>query len=101
MARSVADLRILFEVLAGFPTTADLVYGAKVPFRSPKTDVRISFAPCSSMAFPFSPPFEKPFSTPLPRLAQDGFTVDAFQFEASSGLPISGISFSASFPRAP
>jgi amidase len=84
LARSVADLRILFEVLAGFDDRDP--FSAPVPLRIPNASVRIGVMP-QFYAIPVQAAVRKAVTDAATALAQDGFTVDQFQPEGIERAP--------------
>lgn len=84
MARSVADLRILFEILAGFDDRDP--FSAPVPLRSPSTNVRIGVIEQLNNV-PLQPAVRKAVRDAAGLLAENGFVVDAFQPEGIERAP--------------
>jgi amidase len=84
MARSVADLRLLFEVLAGFDDRDP--FSAPVPLRNTHAGVRIGVME-QFYAVPVQHAVRKAVRDAAAALAQDGLTVDAFQPEGLEHAP--------------
>jgi amidase len=84
MARSVADLRILFEALAGFDDRDP--FSAPVALRTPATSIRIGVME-QYYTIPVQPAIRKAVRAAAAALARDGFTVDAFQPEGIERAP--------------
>jgi amidase len=84
MARSVADLRMLFEVLAGFDDRDP--FSAPVPLRAPAAGVRIGVMP-QFYTVPVQPAVRTAVVDASAALARCGFAIDAFQPEGIERAP--------------
>lgn len=84
MARSVADVRLLFEVLAGYDDRDP--FSAPVPLRSPSMDVRIGLME-QFYAVPVQPAIRKAVCDAARTLAGAGFAVDEFHPEGIERAP--------------
>jgi amidase len=84
MARSVADVRLLFEVLAAFDDRDP--FSAPVPIRKPPADVRIGVME-QFYSIPVQPAMRKAVRDAAAALVSLGFAVDAFAPEGIERAP--------------
>lgn len=84
MARSVADLRMIFEILAGYDDRDP--FSAPVPLRQPGANVRIGLVEQFG-SIPLQPAIRKAVGDAARALASAGFTVDEFRPEGIDRAP--------------
>jgi Asp-tRNA(Asn)/Glu-tRNA(Gln) amidotransferase A subunit family amidase len=84
MARSVGDLRILFEILAGYDERDP--FSAPVPIRALSTEIRIGYMEQFG-SIPVQPAIRKAVSNAARALTDCGFPVDEFHPEGIERAP--------------